>query len=115
MTKLLGVILAVLAAAAFISCEEEIPFNGKYSGEKLVLFSTVYPDSGRIAVSVSSSRFFLVRNQDYQGRMVSGYKGLRIGWSIQYMGIDRQRWQGLVIGQQYRLEQSRKGYDGKRK
>ena len=59
MTKLLGFILAVLAAAAFISCEEEIPFNGKYSGEKLVLFSTVNPDSGRIAVSVSSSRFFL--------------------------------------------------------
>ena len=72
MTKLLGFILAVLAAAAFISCEEEIPFNGKYSGEKLVLFSTVNPDSGRIAVSVSSSRFFLDKYQNYQGRMVSG-------------------------------------------
>ena len=72
MTKLLGFILAVLAAAAFISCEEEIPFNGKYSGEKLVLFSTVNPDSGRIAVSVSSSRFFLDKDQNYQGRMVSG-------------------------------------------
>ncbi|MGN1215897.1 MAG: DUF4249 family protein [Candidatus Cryptobacteroides sp.] len=61
-----------IASAAAVSCEEEIEFNGKYSGEKLVVFSTVNPDSARIAVTVGGSKFFLAKDDGYDRRRLSG-------------------------------------------
>lgn len=61
-----------IAATAAVSCEEEIEFNGKYSGEKLVIYSTVNPDSSRIAVTVGASNFFLSKDDGYNRRRISG-------------------------------------------
>lgn len=58
---------AAIAAASVIllsSCKEIIDFNGKYDGEKLVLFSCVNPDASQLTVSLSKSRFFLDDSQD---------------------------------------------------
>ncbi|MGN0202356.1 MAG: DUF4249 domain-containing protein [Candidatus Cryptobacteroides sp.] len=69
MAKLL---LLCIAAVASVSCDEEIEFNGEYSGEKIVLFSSVNPDSELMEVILGRSRFFLSAEKEYGPRRLSG-------------------------------------------
>lgn len=73
--KRLFIALAVLASAISLSsCEEIIEFNGKYDGEKLVLFSCANPDASVFTVSLSRSRFFLDDSQDERPYDITGGK-----------------------------------------
>lgn len=64
MKRILSTAFAAASVILLSACKEIIDFNGKYDGEKLVLFSCANPDASRLTVSLSKSRFFLDDSQD---------------------------------------------------
>jgi hypothetical protein len=63
MKNILLTVLSVLFIVLLLSsCEKEIKFNGRYDGEKLVLYSCVNPDT-EVSATVYHSSFFLSRNE----------------------------------------------------
>lgn len=63
MKKIIYTLIAMAMIAITSSCEKVIPFNGEYSGEKLVLYSFIHPGDS-LSAKVFKSRFFLASGYD---------------------------------------------------
>lgn len=73
------IIFASLAVLA-VSCSKEIPFTGEYSGEKIVMYSSLNPESGYIDLRLSKSKFFL--SHDRQDNVLDGLKGAKVSGTV---------------------------------